>query len=106
MAHKPGEIHGQRARRSARRAALKIIRPPNPQRRRVAGDFEMKGPGMTNLFRNTSRIAFLLAAAATLAALASAQGVDPASLAKAPTTSWPTANGDYTGQRHSPLTQI
>jgi alcohol dehydrogenase (cytochrome c) len=35
-----------------------------------------------------------------------AQGVDPATLANRPTTSWPTANGDYTGDRHSPLMQI
>jgi alcohol dehydrogenase (cytochrome c) len=34
------------------------------------------------------------------------QGVDPASLVNRPTDSWPTANGDYTGDRHSPLTQI
>jgi alcohol dehydrogenase (cytochrome c) len=66
----------------------------------------MKGPGMTNLFRNTKRIALLLATVATLAIPAAAQGVDPVSLATLPTTSWPTANGDYTGQRHSPLTQI
>lgn len=34
------------------------------------------------------------------------QGVDPATLAQRPTTSWPTYHGDYTGDRHSPLTQI
>lgn len=34
------------------------------------------------------------------------QGVDPAMLAQRPTTSWPTYHGDYTGDRHSPLTQI
>jgi len=32
--------------------------------------------------------------------------VDPDALGKAPTTSWPTFNGDYTGQRYSALTQI
>jgi alcohol dehydrogenase (cytochrome c) len=34
------------------------------------------------------------------------QGLDPASLAKLPTDSWPTYHGDYSGRRHSPLTQI
>src|SRR5580698_9645501 len=37
---------------------------------------------------------------------AAAQGLDPAALLKPPTDTWPTYNGDYTGQRHSPLRQI
>ena len=37
---------------------------------------------------------------------ASAQGLDPATLLKPPADSWPTYHGDYTGQRHSRLTQI
>jgi alcohol dehydrogenase (cytochrome c) len=32
--------------------------------------------------------------------------VDPATLVAPPTTSWPTYNGDYSGRRFSPLTQI
>lgn len=32
--------------------------------------------------------------------------VDPNTLGQAPTSSWPTFNGDYTGQRYSTLTQI
>jgi alcohol dehydrogenase (cytochrome c) len=36
----------------------------------------------------------------------SAQGLDPATLLKPPADSWPTYHGDYTGQRHSRLTQI
>ena len=36
----------------------------------------------------------------------SAQGLDPAKILKPPTDTWPTFNGDYTGQRFSPLTQI
>jgi len=32
--------------------------------------------------------------------------LDPGTLGKAPVTSWPTFNGDYTGQRYSTLTQI
>jgi acido-empty-quinoprotein group A len=35
-----------------------------------------------------------------------AQGLDPAALLKPPTDTWPTYNGDYSGQRHSPLKQI
>ena len=34
------------------------------------------------------------------------QGLDPATLLKPPADSWPTFHGDYTGQRHSRLTQI
>src|SRR5690348_2621519 len=38
----------------------------------------------------------------------SSQGqlLDPAALKQPPTETWPTFNGDYTGQRYSPLTQI
>jgi alcohol dehydrogenase (cytochrome c) len=35
-----------------------------------------------------------------------AGGLDPATLLKPPADSWPTYHGDYTGQRHSRLTQI
>src|SRR5438094_1042050 len=35
-----------------------------------------------------------------------AQGLDPAALLKPSADSWPTYHGDYTGQRHSRLTQI
>jgi alcohol dehydrogenase (cytochrome c) len=34
------------------------------------------------------------------------RGVDPAGFASPPTDAWPTYHGDYTGQRHSPLTEI
>jgi alcohol dehydrogenase (cytochrome c) len=34
------------------------------------------------------------------------QGRDPSALLKPPTTNWPTYNGDYTGRRYSPLSQI
>ena len=34
------------------------------------------------------------------------QGLDPATLLKPPADSWPTYHGDYSGQRHSRLTQI
>ena len=34
------------------------------------------------------------------------QGLDPAIIANPPADSWPTYHGDYTGRRHSRLTQI
>ena len=41
-----------------------------------------------------------------LPACAVAQGLTPATLLKQPTDAWPTYNGDYSGRRFSPLTQI
>ena len=41
-----------------------------------------------------------------LAALALAQGVDPAALLKPPVDAWLTYHGDYSGQRHTRLNQI
>jgi acido-empty-quinoprotein group A len=38
--------------------------------------------------------------------LAWAQGLNPAALLKPPTDTWPTYNGDYSGRRFSPLSQI
>jgi alcohol dehydrogenase (cytochrome c) len=35
-----------------------------------------------------------------------AQGLDPAKLLQPPTDTWPTYNGDYSGQRFSPLKQV
>src|SRR3981189_441963 len=35
-----------------------------------------------------------------------AQLLDPAAFKKPPTDTWPTYNGDYSGQRHSTLSQI
>ena len=37
---------------------------------------------------------------------AAGQTLDPAALLHPPTDSWPTYHGDYSGRRHSPLTQI
>ena len=34
------------------------------------------------------------------------QGLNPADLLKPPATAWPTYNGDYSGRRYSPLSQI
>ena len=46
------------------------------------------------------------AAPAPSQSAASSEGLDPATLLKPPVDSWPTYHGDYTGQRHSKLTQI
>ncbi len=37
---------------------------------------------------------------------APAQLLDPKKLLERPTDTWPTYNGDYSGQRYSPLKQI
>ena len=47
----------------------------------------------------------LLLGGAQLAAL-HGQLLEPAAFKNPPTDTWPTFNGDYTGQRHSPLAQI
>src|SRR5438270_6299967 len=43
---------------------------------------------------------------ALVCAAALAQGLDPAALLKPSADTWPTFHGDYSGQRHSRLTQI
>ena len=48
----------------------------------------------------------LLALASAFSSLACAQGLDPTALLKPAPDSWPLYHGDYTGQRHSHLTQI
>lgn len=58
------------------------------------------------------RFAAMFFAAVAVAALAGTGrcatnvSLNPQELGKAPTTSWPTFNGDYTGQRYSMLSQI
>jgi len=47
-----------------------------------------------------------VAAAFALHATVTGQGLDPAALQKAAIDSWPTYHGDYSGRRHSPLTDI
>jgi alcohol dehydrogenase (cytochrome c) len=52
---------------------------------------------------NAARAVSLMALAVTIAL---AQGIDPSVLLKPPADSWLTYHGDYTGQRHSRLTEI
>jgi alcohol dehydrogenase (cytochrome c) len=48
----------------------------------------------------------LVVISALTSALAAAQGLDPASLLKPLSDSWPTYSGDYSGKRYSSLTQL
>src|SRR5277367_669681 len=57
-------------------------------------------------FAGLALVTMWLVAVMALSPQAMAQGVNPATFVNPPTDSWPTFNGDYTGQRHSPLTQI
>ena len=49
---------------------------------------------------------YLLPALALAAGLLTAQSLDPKLLLKPATDAWPTYNGDYSGKRFSPLTEI
>jgi acido-empty-quinoprotein group A len=56
--------------------------------------------------KRASAFLLLLLLALGLASIVSAQALDPAALLKAPTDTWPTYNGDYSGKRYSTLDQI
>lgn len=58
------------------------------------------------LFAQAPAAAGSSATSSAPAASASGMGLDPATLLNPPPDSWPTYHGDYTGQRHSKLTQI
>src|SRR5260370_21054050 len=58
------------------------------------------------LVREIFPVEVLLVLAATFCGLVSAQGLDPATLLKPTSDSWPLYHGDYSGQRHSHLSQI
>src|ERR1700704_5196285 len=66
-----------------------------------------KGPILSMSY---PRILFPVAAGAVLSLLLSSslvgQGADVAMLLNPPVSSWPGYHGDYSGRRHSPLTQI
>ena len=64
--------------------------------------------GATKMTPRLSAVRVWLAAAALLAlgGRVAAQGLEPAALLKPAVDSWPTYHGDYSGQRHSSLTQI
>jgi alcohol dehydrogenase (cytochrome c) len=52
------------------------------------------------------RLAISAAAAVNAALLASQVSFDPGTMGSSPVTSWPTFNGDYSGERYTKLTQI
>src|SRR2546425_6273097 len=54
----------------------------------------------------TMRFSIGIGLVVALGAIVIGQGVDPAMLLKPPADSWPTYHGDYSGRRHSRLTQI
>ena len=56
--------------------------------------------------RASAHLLLLFLALGAGPALVSAQALDPAALLKAPTDTWPTYNGDYSGKRYSTLDQI
>ena len=56
--------------------------------------------------RKPFALAVMLALALVFCGLACAQGLDPATLLKPTRDSWPLYHGDYSGQRHSHLSQI
>ncbi len=59
------------------------------------------------LFSISFRFAFgAVAIVGLLSGVAFAQGLDPATILHPPPDSWPTYHGDYSGKRHSSLTQI
>jgi len=55
------------------------------------------------MLTSSPKLIFAICCSVTVAA---AQSVDPAMLLNPPVDSWPTFHGDYSGQRHSKLTQI
>jgi alcohol dehydrogenase (cytochrome c) len=56
--------------------------------------------------RALREVALSLALVLSHFALSSAQGLDPATLLNPPLESWPTYHGDYSGRRHSRLTDV
>jgi acido-empty-quinoprotein group A len=56
--------------------------------------------------RASAHLLLLFLALGAGPALVSAQALDPAAPLKAPTDTWPTYNGDYSGKRYSTLDQI
>src|SRR5260370_8814239 len=58
------------------------------------------------LVRELFPLAVVVVLSFAFCGLASSQGLDPAMLSKPTSDSWPMYHGDYSGQRHSQLTQI
>ena len=56
--------------------------------------------------RSVTLLWLVLCLAGASATLPGQGGLDPATLRRPPTDSWPTFNGDYSGRRFSPLTKI
>ncbi len=66
----------------------------------------MSFPRLGNVVPVAMTLAGTLLASVALTAAAHAQNVDSAMLLHPPADSWPSYHGDYSGRRHSTLTQI
>jgi alcohol dehydrogenase (cytochrome c) len=84
------------------------MRPRNLWNAEAAETAEKKYPGISlrALRALRSNVAVAIATALAVSGTARAQHLDPAALLKPPADSWPTYHGDYSGQRHSRLTEI
>src|SRR5436305_13756124 len=65
-----------------------------------------RGSARMKLASKILYFAFTVMFGVACANLTSAQGLDPATLLQSTPDSWPLYHGDYSGQRHSHLTQI
>src|SRR5207249_1829223 len=77
----------------------------SPYDRRQSGNYEIVG-GHRPPLQSPSRTLLLAMWLLIGPALVAAQGLDPASLLKPLSDSWPTYSGDYSGRRYSSLIQI
>src|SRR5437867_11839564 len=77
----------------------------SPYDRRQSGNYEIVG-GHRPPLQSPSRTLLLAMWLLIGPALVAAQGLDPASLLKPLSDSWPTYSGDYSGRRHSSLIRM
>src|SRR5438067_953261 len=99
-------VRRQRSARRAQGAAREVHRHRHARCPRVSADTAMRGA--TKMTPRLPAVRALLGVAALFMVhgRVATQGLDPAALLKPAADSWPTYHGDYSGQRHSALTQI
>src|SRR5689334_22698910 len=95
-------ISSRTSRRSSKQRQAAGFGPPNPL------DPLSRAGSPAGSVRVARALRSLVRACAplTIATCVLAQGLDPAALLKPSPDSWPTYHGDYSGRRHSALTQI
>src|SRR6202166_654107 len=116
MACQPSEVHGEESARRAHRAARKIygrkysrcfgVSADITLERRSAAPFFYEVAQEMKLLREALLLAGTLILPLAFCVAVSAQGLDPAALLNPTSDSWPLYHGDYSGQRHSHLSQI